>query len=105
MALEVKTWSYENKSLVLAMIYLIMGKNMKIFTKQDIIMEMPYTSAYLLDDSSLFNDLFGGFIESTVGFPLIDLLPIIQYCATYFILPISYDKPLIPNAEIAEQTM
>lgn len=48
----------------------------------------------MLDDENLFNDLFMNFLQTSFNIMLIDLLPTVQYCATYFILPLNYDDPI-----------
>lgn len=77
--------------------YLILGKEMQQFTAKEIVREFPGSSLYLLDEENLFNDLFSHFLQYTFGFPLVDILPVVQYCATYFILPPNADKPIQPD--------
>lgn len=52
--------------------------------------EFPGSSLYLIDESSEFNDLFRSFVGHVFGFSLCDILPTVQYCATYFDLVFSY---------------
>lgn len=47
----------------------------------------------MLDHDNNFNDLFRSFVEFAFGILLFDLLPTVQYCATYFILPFVYNPP------------
>lgn len=58
-------------------------------------MEFPRSSLYLFNEKNVFNDLFGSFLEFAFGIMLFDLLPTVQYCATYFILPFVYNPPEI----------
>jgi hypothetical protein len=43
------------------------------------------------------NTIYSKFLEFTFGIMLLDLLPSIQFCATFFILPMNFD---IPNIDI-----
>jgi hypothetical protein len=67
------------------------------FKLKDIVQVFPRTSTYMLNDESLFNDLFMNFLQTSFNIVLIDLLPTVQYCATYFILPFNYDDPINTN--------
>jgi hypothetical protein len=55
----------------------------------------------MLDDDKLFNELFMNFLQTSFNIVLIDLLPTVQYCATYFILPFNYDDPMNGNEDSA----
>jgi hypothetical protein len=68
------------------------------FPIKKITTEFPNSSLYLKDDESYFNDLYRNFCEFSFGFMLLDLLPTVQYCATYFILPINFEAPLIKQS-------
>lgn len=37
------------------------------------------------------------FLEESLGIILIDLLPTIQYAASFFLLALSFEDPLIPE--------
>lgn len=100
--LDIQTSQYNPKHLVCGFLYLILGKEMEMFTVKEIVKEFPGSSLYLLDETNLFNDLFNSFLNFTFGFPLIDLLPTVQYCATYFLLPPNVDKPITPKEDALE---
>lgn len=70
---------------------------MGIFKTKEITHDFPRSSLYLLDEDNLFNDLFMNFLNESFNIALIDLLPTVQYTATYFILPMSYDDPITPT--------
>jgi len=54
---------------------------------------MPYGSQYIFEDKSGFNAYFGRFLQISFGYQLIDLLPTIQFAASFFILPMNHDPP------------
>lgn len=64
---------------------------MGVFKTKEITNEFPRSSLYLLDEDNLFNDLFITFLQESFNLTLIDLLPTVQYTATYFILPMNFD--------------
>jgi hypothetical protein len=43
---------------------------------------------YLLDEHNELNNLFRSFVEHIFGFTLFDILPVVQYVATFFDLKI-----------------
>jgi hypothetical protein len=47
-------------------------------------MDFPGSSLYLVEENPEYNDLFRSFLEHVFGFSLFDILPTVQYCATYF---------------------
>ncbi len=61
-----------------------------------IIEEFPRTSHYLVseEDDSEFNHLFHIFLMDSFGLDMIEILPAVQYCSTYFGLPLSFDTPV-----------
>lgn len=93
--LDIQTLQYKNRTLVASLIYLIMGKKMKRFGLNNIISEFPYSSSYLLNPESEFNNLFSGYLNYCFGFELVELLPSIQYLATYFGLNIVNNLPTV----------
>ena len=95
--MDVQTYQYNPKLLVFGFMYLILGSKMKLFHSKEIVKEFPGSSLYLLDEENIFNDLFGHFLHFTFNIPLIDILPVVQYCATYFLLPPNVDKPMTPS--------
>lgn len=93
--IDIQTAQYKPKMLVCSFLYLLIGREMKIFNNKEIVEEFPRSSLYLLDEGNEFNDLFRAFVEHVFGFSLPDILPTVQYCATYFCLNFSYEQPLI----------
>jgi hypothetical protein len=92
--LDIQTVQYQPKLMVCGFMYLVLGKEMGDFKLKEIVHNFPRTSTYMLDDENLFNDLFMNFLQTSFNIMLIDLLPTVQYCATYFILPFNYDDPI-----------
>lgn len=91
--LDAKTLQYKPRALIASIMYVLLGKYFKNFTAQQIFEEFPRNSRYLLDSDCAFNELFGNFLIYSFGFELTDLLPTIQYIATYIRLPISLELP------------
>ena len=60
----------------------------------------PRSSRYLTNPTNDYNDLFGNFVMYCFGSHLDDLLPTVQYAATYFSLPLSYEQPRISESKI-----
>lgn len=65
---------------------------LNIHTKDKVVSVFPHSSQFLLEDS-VFNNFFKQFLEESFGQNLHDLLPMIQYCATFVILPLKFDLP------------
>ena len=59
----------------------------------------PRKSHYLIDQSDPFNDLFEDFVRQSFGLTLVELLPAVQYSASYFNLTLTYEKPLLEMGE------
>lgn len=95
--LDIQTVQYQPKLLVCAFIYLVLGHGMGIFTQEEIWREFPTSSLYLLDQENLFNDLFMEFLQKSFNVMLIDLLPTVQYCATYYGLTLNFEDPITPQ--------
>ena len=92
---DIQTLQYKLRPLVAAFMYIILGKDYGQFSLDQIIEKFPSSSLYLLDKNFAFNDLFSKFLESNLGFELVDLLSYIQYASTYFSLPICQKPPSI----------
>jgi len=66
---------------------------MKQFSLSEIMNEIPNSSKFLFNDTQGLNHIFAEFLKYSFGFQLAELLPHIQYVASYFSLPIAYDLP------------
>lgn len=97
-SLDIQSVQYQPKLLVCAFMYLILGKEMGFFKLKEITNDFPRSSLYLLEDNQ-FNDLFMNFLQTSFNIMLIDLLPTVQYCATYFILHMNFDDPIISGTD------
>lgn len=100
--LDIQTAQYKPKMLVCSFLYLLIGRELTFFKSKEIVEEFPCSSLYLLDEGNEFNELFRNFVESVFGFSLFEILPTVQYCATYFDLGFSYEKPVISEEEDLE---
>lgn len=99
---DIQTTQYKPRMVVCAFMYLIIGKQLKIYNIKQITSEFPGSSLYLLDESNELNNLFRAFVEQIFGFTLFDILPVVQYAATFFDLRIMQEKPIINENEDLE---
>ena len=91
--LEVEHLQYNQRTLIAALMYLILGREYKQFPSRHITEEFRNDSSHLFNKQSVFNAFFGKFLESTFGFDLDELLPSAQYLAPFFKLPLSFELP------------
>ena len=91
--LDIQTLQYKPRALIASLMYLILGKNMKEFTLKQIIDQFPFTSNYLISNKIKFNYVFSEFLTFCFGFEIFELLPTIQYVATFFGLNIVNNLP------------
>ena len=91
--LDIQTLQYKPRALIASLMYLILGKNMKEFTLKQIIDQFPFTSNYLISNKIKFNYFFSEFLTFCFGFEIFELLPTIQYVATFFGLNIVNNLP------------
>lgn len=94
---DIQSFQYKPKLLACSFLYLVIGnivcnagKELGEFPVKKIATQFPSTSLYLLDEESVFNDLYRSFVDFTFAFTPFDLLPTVQYCATYFILTMNF---------------
>ena len=60
---------------------------------KEIANEFPRSSQYMIKPDSTFNDFYYSFMEFSFGLTPIEILPSVQYCATFFILPFDFKYP------------
>ena len=92
--LDLKTLQYQQRALILSIIYLLIGREMGIFSTKTIINDFGDSSQYLLDESNEFNNMFGRFIQDCFGVQLPNLLPTIQYISSFFSLDFDISLPI-----------
>ena len=92
--LDIETLQYKPRALVGSLMYLILGKDLQEFSLQQIIEDFPFTSNYLINNKINFNYAFAKFLTYCFGFELFELLPTIQFVATFFGLPILNNLPI-----------
>lgn len=97
--LDVQSLAYNVRALVAALAYVLLGKQFGQFTDEQIAHEFPASSHYLLDTGFAFNNLYAHFLESYSGLPLCGILPTIQYCSTYFALPLHVELPVAAKVD------
>ena len=97
--LDVQTLRYNVRAVVSAFIYILLGKQFGQFTEEQILEEFPESSQYLLDTEFAYNNLFSHFLENCCGLSLYSLLPTIQFCSTFFSLPLHLKLPFVFKTE------
>lgn len=97
--LDIQTLKYNIRGIVAAFMYILLGKQFGQFTEQQILEEFPMSSQYLLDTGFAFNNLFSHFLENYCGLPLCGILPTIQYCSTFFSLPLHIELPVAAKVD------
>jgi hypothetical protein len=81
--LDIQTLQYKMRQLIAAFMYLLLGLDLQLFTKDLILSTFAVSSLYLLDHTSPFNALFGTFLKHYFGIALEELLPCVQYASTF----------------------
>lgn len=99
--LDIQTVQYRPKALALSLLYLLLGRETNEFSKKKILNEFPRTSTYFLEDSA-FNQMFAFFLRESFGVQMRELLPSVQYLASFFTLSLNYDRPLLEDEENVE---
>jgi hypothetical protein len=93
MLLDVETLQYKARPVTAALMYLVIGKKLQVFGSKEIAEEFSDSSLFLTDHSKGFNGLFRDFLLRSFNMQLCDLLPSIQYAASFFNLKISIELP------------
>ena len=92
--LNVDFLQHDPQALIFAIMYLIIGREIGQFTGEEIVMDIPNSSVFLLADREGFHKVFGAFIRQYIDAELADLLELIQRAAVYFNLTIDFNLPL-----------
>ncbi|KRX04383.1 Cyclin-like protein [Pseudocohnilembus persalinus] len=95
--LEPETLIYSQKALVLGFLYIFVGLYLNYFEQNIVIQHFYNSSMYLIEDQHGYNSLFESFL-APFGLRTVDLLPSIQYAATYFKIS-NFDAEIIPINE------
>jgi hypothetical protein len=99
-AIDIQTSQYAPKTIACSFMYLLLGLRLEIFNNDEIVTDFPGTSLFLLDEENPFNLLFRSFLSLSFGFSLLEILPSVQYCATFFNLEFTYENPLIEPQQL-----
>ena len=105
--LDIESLQYNPRTLLAAFMYLILGKHYRQFTVKEIVEDFSQSSLFLMNSKIALNGLFGEFLHFSFGFELRDLLPSLQYAATFFRLPLNFDLPPVAkmnNQKVLEVT-
>ena len=82
-SLDINYLKYDSKRLVISFLYIFLLKQLKFLRRSQIISKKSWN----FNKTRKFNEFYQEFIDSIFEFQLIDLLPTIQYAASFFILP------------------
>ncbi len=91
--LDSQTLQYKPRALIASVMYVLLGKYFNQFNSNQMFEQFSNNNFSLMDQTNEFNQLFGNFLSYSFGFELNDLLPSIQYVATYVKLPLSLEMP------------
>lgn len=105
--LNIEHRQYNPRMLTVSLLYLILGREFGQFKQEKIVEEMPYSSIFLYEDRQGFHKIFSSFVKPLLNMDLTELLPVIQYSAKYFELPLDFDLPIAvkKNAESIMQVI
>lgn len=87
--MDICTLRYQPRLISLAFIYIILLIRLNLYDKDLVASKFPTSSQFLLEKSS-FNEFFSDFLRDSFSQQLEDLLPMIQYCATFVILHLNF---------------
>lgn len=91
--LDFESLQFKPRALILAFLYLVMGKNLQQFDQNQITQQMASCNPNILNKEYIFNDFFSNFSACCLGIELIELMPYLQYCSKFFGLGFNYDLP------------
>lgn len=75
--IEFQTLKYSCLKLIAAIFYLLLGKNLDIFTQKQVVDQFTQTSEFLQNSENTFNQLFTKFLKICFAIDLQDILPYI----------------------------
>lgn len=87
--LDVASLRYQSRALVISTLYVLLAFHFGQASLEEIAAQFPATSSFL-DPNYPFNDLFGNFLKRYCGVELSELLPTIQYMASFLSLQFDY---------------
>ncbi len=90
--LDIQTLQYKNRTLAAAFLYLTLLVRLELHEPKTIAGNFRSNSKFILDGSP-FNRYFSKFLEDSFNFPLKDILPAVQYCSIFVILPVDFEFP------------
>jgi hypothetical protein len=96
MQLDINVLRFESRMLVVSIMYLQLGIEYKQFAKTQV--HDSFNEKYLFANSlNAFNEYFNSFITQHFKFFLVDLLPSLQYAASFFDVEYHYELPPAAN--------
>ena len=92
--LDIETLQYSQRSILAAIMYLIVGKNLNQYNINQIVQQFPINPIFMGENNQSFNEYFENFLKNSFGFYLEDLVQAIQYTASFFHLVLNFELPV-----------
>ena len=65
---------------------------LEIHSAEEIVGKFRKESRHITDETP-FNTLYSRFLFESFGFPLVEILPTVQYCSGFILLPLNFKHP------------
>jgi hypothetical protein len=91
--LNFEIFQFSSRSIVLAIIYLVMGKSLGEFSSKDISTKFSVETTFLEQDLTGFNTIYQDFLQIYGKVDYDELLPVIQYISPYFGVQLCCELP------------
>ena len=87
--LDIQTLQYKNRTLAAAFLYITLILRIGLYSCEQVALSFRKESQLILAKTP-FNELFSRFLVDSFGFPLKDILPTVQYCSGFTLLPTTF---------------
>ena len=91
--LNVEIYQYPTRTVIAAILYLLIGKYFREFSLQEILGEFAQQSTFLFRDVTGFNLIYSEFLRKSFRLEIEEILPAIQFVSSYFAVKICYELP------------
>ena len=92
--LDIQTLQYKNRTLAAAFLYLTLVLKLQLHSTDQVSTKFKKESHFILSKTP-FNNLFSRFLFESFGFPLEEILPTVQYCSSFTVLPVRFQLPVL----------
>jgi len=93
-SLNINSYRYKDRSIVLATMYLSIGLSISVFNLEKIIKYFPLHTQILTQYSD-YNSVFREFMNIQIGLDFCDILEAIQYASRFYLLKMDYSSPFL----------